>query len=184
MLAYLVKAWQYVFVDGYNAEALIAVDTGIIVTGCPVMYNESIQWAMELQQELSQHGTLFIGMADTVVERQVLSQVETLPKFASDYNQVITFSSKLKPVVLRYFDKYSLYTSLQELLQDIGLDRTVPVEIGRDYTADDWTQELMTVREFAHQHLNANAKQVGYMAQHDLQFQMPHLRLQNTVLHQ
>ena len=54
--------------------------------------------------------------------------------------------------------------------------RTVPVEIGRNYTDHGWTQRLMTVRQFADQYLAPLApSQPGYLAQHRLLEQVPAL---------
>jgi len=53
--------------------------------------------------------------------------------------------------------------------------RTVPVEIGRNYTSDQWTQKLMTVKDFAKQFLKENPEEIGYLAQHQLLDQVPSL---------
>ncbi|KAJ3039932.1 Lysine-specific demethylase 8 [Rhizophlyctis rosea] len=59
-----------------------------------------------------------------------------------------------------------------------GADRTVPVEIGRKYTDDAWSQKLMTFGEFLDQFLSSTSppEEIGYLAQHDLFAQMPQLR--------
>lgn len=36
----------------------------------------------------------------------------------------------------------------RERLVGVAGPRTVPVELGRNYTSDQWTQKLMTVKEF------------------------------------
>ncbi|KAF4548095.1 Hypothetical protein D9617_32g092150 [Elsinoe fawcettii] len=54
--------------------------------------------------------------------------------------------------------------------------RLVPVEIGRSYTDDNWTQEIMTFRRFLNDHLlYPDPDFVGYLAQHDLLDQVPSL---------
>jgi len=60
-------------------------------------------------------------------------------------------------------------------LVKIAGPRTVPIEIGRNYTSDHWTQQLMTVKEFADKYLKADATEVGYLAQHQLLDQVPSL---------
>ena len=63
-----------------------------------------------------------------------------------------------------------------ERLRRLAGPRTVPVEIGRRYTDQDWTQQLMTVEDFAKDFLTDNCSRVGYLAQHQLLSQVPALR--------
>ena len=63
-----------------------------------------------------------------------------------------------------------------ERLRRLAGPRTVPVEIGQRYTDQDWTQQLMTVEEFARDFLTGNCSRVGYLAQHQLLSQVPALR--------
>lgn len=59
----------------------------------------------------------------------------------------------------------------------LGGHRQVPVEIGKSYTDDNWSQQLMTYRQFFQSYLlPANPDDIGYLAQHDLFAQIPALR--------
>ncbi|KAI0229225.1 Lysine-specific demethylase 8 [Massospora cicadina] len=67
------------------------------------------------------------------------------------------------------------------LKSHLGPYRTIPVEVGRQYTDDDWSQVLMTVEAFFRNHLGASGsvqpgRKVGYLAQHDIFRQFPQLR--------
>ncbi|NWW89580.1 KDM8 demethylase, partial [Rhynochetos jubatus] len=53
--------------------------------------------------------------------------------------------------------------------------RTVPVELGARYTDEEWSQKLMTVRDFIDQYI-VNKDGVGYLAQHQLFDQIPELK--------
>jgi len=52
--------------------------------------------------------------------------------------------------------------------------RTVPVEIGSKYTAEDWTQKLMTISDFVDEFMKPSTdppsapRRIGYVAQHTL----------------
>ena len=48
--------------------------------------------------------------------------------------------------------------------------RTIPIEIGRVYTDDSWTQKLMNMHEYISQYVltKNNNKNIGYLAQHEL----------------
>ena len=55
--------------------------------------------------------------------------------------------------------------------------RTVPIEIGSKYTDESWTQTLMTVNEFIVDFIeNPNGKTIGYLAQHEIFYQIPELK--------
>jgi len=64
--------------------------------------------------------------------------------------------------------------SVDRLVRAAG-PRTVPVEIGSSYTHQQWTQKLMTIREFAERYLSEGAEEIGYLAQHQLLEQVPEL---------
>lgn len=47
-------------------------------------------------------------------------------------------------------------------------DRTVPVEIGSHYADENWSQKLMTLKEFIRKYYLGDADDMGYLAQHNL----------------
>lgn len=47
-------------------------------------------------------------------------------------------------------------------------DRTVPIEIGSHYTDENWSQKLMTLKDFIYKHYLGNTADIGYLAQHNL----------------
>ena len=71
-------------------------------------------------------------------------------------------------------------------LDEVIGDRTVPIEIGKEYTDDDWSQKLMTVRAFMDDYFSSDGSKtgadpsarenIGYLAQHELFEQCPELR--------
>ncbi|KAF5288073.1 hypothetical protein FQR65_LT12123 [Abscondita terminalis] len=67
------------------------------------------------------------------------------------------------------------WTDLNYLLKIAG-SRTVPIEIGSHYTDENWTQKLMSLKDFIHNHYLGNSNSVGYLAQHNLFDQISELR--------
>ncbi|XP_055483328.1 bifunctional peptidase and arginyl-hydroxylase JMJD5 [Psammomys obesus] len=63
-----------------------------------------------------------------------------------------------------------------QYIQEIAGCRTVPVEVGSRYTDEDWSQTLMTVNEFIQKYILSEAKDIGYLAQHQLFDQIPELK--------
>ncbi|KAI9199352.1 jumonji domain-containing 5 [Polychytrium aggregatum] len=83
------------------------------------------------------------------------------------------------------------WSNLGYLRRAVGNNRTVPVEIGRSYTDPSWRPELMRFGEFVDQYVLGSddesalgspsgsaspaAREIGYMAQHNLLEQFPAL---------
>ena len=91
---------------------------------------------------------------------------------------LIDYLSKSIPVVIRGLARdwpaCSLWNQKSYWKCTIAAGRTVPVEIGRDYMAADWTQKLMSFTEFLDRMEDTNGECV-YLAQHDLFDQIPRL---------
>lgn len=47
-------------------------------------------------------------------------------------------------------------------------ERTVPIEIGSQYSDENWSQKLMTLKEFVEKYYLSDSGTVGYLAQHNL----------------
>ncbi|KAI4133689.1 MAG: hypothetical protein LQ338_000018 [Usnochroma carphineum] len=69
------------------------------------------------------------------------------------------------------------------LERTFGGRRLIPVEIGRSYTDPDWSQSIITFREFMEKYMLLREEEgaddrskIGYLAQHDLFAQIPSLR--------
>lgn len=62
----------------------------------------------------------------------------------------------------------------------LGGRRLIPVEIGRSYVDEDWTQKIVPFREFTREYIlhphNDGDTQTGYLAQHDILRQIPSLQ--------
>ncbi|KAL3288978.1 hypothetical protein HHI36_003421 [Cryptolaemus montrouzieri] len=63
-----------------------------------------------------------------------------------------------------------------EYLIEMAGDRTVPVEIGTQYVDENWSQKLMTLKEFIEKYYIKKEDCIGYLAQHNLFDQIPELK--------
>ncbi|MCJ1313834.1 hypothetical protein MMC25_007514 [Agyrium rufum] len=62
------------------------------------------------------------------------------------------------------------------MLISLGGRRLVPIELGRSYAAQSFSQSIMPLRKFFSQYLlNSEAETIAYLAQHDLFSQLPDL---------
>ncbi|KZW02399.1 Clavaminate synthase-like protein [Exidia glandulosa HHB12029] len=90
--------------------------------------------------------------------RALFAEPFILPSFCSDWPALNEHS----------------WASRSYLLRVAGRGRVVPVELGADYTRDDWGQELMPWLDFLHT-LSTESTGVRYLAQYDLLKQFPAL---------
>jgi hypothetical protein len=58
----------------------------------------------------------------------------------------------------------------------LGGRRCIPIEIGETYTHTNWRQEILSLRTFMQTYLLTNAKEIGYLGQHNLFRQIPSLQ--------
>lgn len=79
--------------------------------------------------------------------------------------------------VINHWPALEKWKDLNYLTEKAG-SRTVPVELGSQYTSDNWSQSLMKFEEFVQNHVlstNSDSDKV-YLAQHDLFDQIPELK--------
>lgn len=67
-------------------------------------------------------------------------------------------------------------------LLDVCRNRVVPIEIGKNYTNENWSQDLVKFedffrRQFLEDEMRPESKRVEYLAQHNLFDQIPALRM-------
>jgi len=108
----------------------------------------------------------------------------TIPKVdrPSLENFLLEYFLKETPVVIRggiaHWPAVEKWQDLSYLKRLAG-SRTVPVEIGTNYLRESWSQRLMKMADFIDSFVSssgdADAKQIGYLAQHELFEQIPSL---------
>ncbi|GAB6023390.1 Lysine-specific demethylase 8 [Chamberlinius hualienensis] len=88
------------------------------------------------------------------------------------------FETKIPVVITDAVGYWPAFTNRKwsvEYIQEIAGSRTVPIEIGSQYTDDAWSQKLMTISEFIEYYVKKTDNAVGYLAQHQLFDQIPEL---------
>lgn len=100
-------------------------------------------------------------------------ELPSIESFNKDYF-IPQIPVKLKGCML-HWPATTKWLDLNYLLQVAG-DRTVPIEIGSHYTDEDWSQKLMTMKEFIKKHYLSDTGDIGYLAQHNLFDQITELK--------
>uniref|UniRef100_A0A1I8MKG7 JmjC domain-containing protein n=1 Tax=Musca domestica TaxID=7370 RepID=A0A1I8MKG7_MUSDO len=141
---------------------------------------------------------LFDSELDPTVDLQ-LPIIETLPRRSVDcdilrldcpsleeFNEKC-FTPQVPALLLntiRHWPALEKWRDLNYILKLAG-NRTVPIEIGSNYATDEWSQQLMKIKDFLkrqfsqpkqHQSPNDDKHEIEYLAQHELFEQIPLLK--------
>ncbi|XP_071820540.1 lysine-specific demethylase 8-like isoform X1 [Apostichopus japonicus] len=186
-------------------KSLRVCDMGILM-GAPVMDDVLPRMAVKLQQMVTERDKTGVrkehptnSRTTTVKKQRTTSQIRPVLSSTKLIQRVFCpsiavfqseFMERAEPVILTgVIDRWPAMTSRKwslEYLASVAGDRTVPIEIGSKYTEDDWTQKLMTLRDFISSFVQpsevdeAKDRRVGYLAQHQLFNQIP--ELQNDIM--
>ncbi|KAM0942931.1 putative [histone H3]-dimethyl-L-lysine(36) demethylase [Dioscorea sansibarensis] len=98
----------------------------------------------------------------------------SLERFVSDY-----FLKGCPIIISGYIDGWPARTKWKDIeyLKKIAGDRTVPVEVGKNYLCSEWKQELITFSQFLERIVSADCpSKLSYLAQHPLFDQIKELR--------
>ncbi|KAH0465901.1 hypothetical protein IEQ34_006004 [Dendrobium chrysotoxum] len=111
------------------------------------------------------------SLACKAVEKQPSPSLEA---FIRDY-----FLRSYPVIISNYIDHWPARTKWKDVdyLRSIAGDRTVPVEVGKNYLSSDWKQELITFSQFLDRiQTNTSSANLTYLAQHPLFDQIKELR--------
>lgn len=108
------------------------------------------------------------GRCDVLIEN-----CPSIDRFCSQY------FLKEEPVLIRnaidHWPALNNWRDINYLYKTAG-NRTIPVEIGSDYTSSNWSQELLKLKRFLINQFSSNSNpNVEYLAQHNLFDQIPEL---------
>ncbi|XP_017066420.1 bifunctional peptidase and arginyl-hydroxylase JMJD5 [Drosophila eugracilis] len=85
---------------------------------------------------------------------------------------------------IQHWPALDKWLDLNYLLQVAG-NRTVPIEIGSNYASDEWSQQLVKIRDFLRRQFgkqdNNSSHDIEYLAQHELFSQIPALKRDISV---
>ncbi|XP_015918318.2 bifunctional peptidase and arginyl-hydroxylase JMJD5 isoform X1 [Parasteatoda tepidariorum] len=162
-------------------------DNGLLL-GAPIMGNLLSRLAFKLSELLLLEGNdrkncyevkpkkqKVLNEADVVLSHKVLERSNfTKKEFIDD------FMNNSKPVIItdgisNWPAMTSRSWSIDYMLEKTSF-RTVPIELGSKYTDENWTQKLMTVKEFVEHYIWNQSKEIGYLAQHNFFTQIPELK--------
>ncbi|KAJ0965105.1 hypothetical protein J5N97_026243 [Dioscorea zingiberensis] len=181
---------------GDRSEALRALDMGIIMGG-PLLrpdLDAAVQRIMarpvtkesegrNSERMVSEEHSKGLDLADVlhILPNKSLSCkiVEkcsslSLERFVSDY-----FLRGCPIIISGYIDGWPARTKWKDIeyLKRIAGDRTVPVEVGKNYLCSEWKQELITFSQFLERIVSADCpSKLTYLAQHPLFDQIQELR--------
>ncbi|KAF2773362.1 Clavaminate synthase-like protein [Teratosphaeria nubilosa] len=172
--------------DAEWASDLIAVlERGLLVSGGPGR-NDLFQAIFHQLREILPEETDHCVPATFTITRPPQLESQNLIPRAHSVLSMEAFQTWLNdsaqpliiPDVTNHWPAAKHWQNPRYLLnQTLGGKRTVPVEVGASFTDHDWSQKIMPFKRYVTEHLlPANPKKIGYLAQHDLFWQMPDLK--------
>ncbi|XP_078163032.1 2-oxoglutarate (2OG) and Fe(II)-dependent oxygenase superfamily protein isoform X1 [Carex rostrata] len=135
---------------------------------------DASQWEQGLCTNKDPHEALRIlpskSLSGRSIERRALISFET---FISDY-----FLRQIPVIITGCMEHWPASTKWKDInyLKQIAGDRTVPVEVGKNYVCTEWKQELITFSQFLERIGSHNAENTTYLAQHPLFDQIRQLK--------
>ncbi|CAG0904070.1 unnamed protein product [Darwinula stevensoni] len=174
--------------DQAVSNALRACDMGILM-GQPIMNEVLPRLATLISNYLIDFGDQPLDLPEVrlVCPEYLIIQDYTPMCRVTDHLLPVEYLPSIETFIANYVDQSepviikgavdhwpALKWDLKHILKICG-PRLVPVEIGSRYTENDWTQKLMTVKEFARDYVLCG-NGTGYLAQHSLLDQIVELR--------
>ncbi|KAF3331116.1 putative lysine-specific demethylase JMJD5 isoform X1 [Carex littledalei] len=135
---------------------------------------DASQWEEGLCTNKDPHEALRIlpskSLSGRSIERRALISFET---FISDY-----FLRQMPVIITGCMEHWPASTKWKNInyLKQIAGDRTVPVEVGKNYVCTEWKQELITFSQFLERMGSHNPENTTYLAQHPLFDQIRQLK--------
>ncbi|URE32335.1 Cupin superfamily protein [Musa troglodytarum] len=141
----------------------------VVADGCADKWREGISNNRDLAEAL--RILPYKSLSSKKVEKQPSLSLET---FICDY-----FLHDSPVIISGCIDHWPARTKWKDVayLQRVAGDRTVPVEVGKNYLCSEWKQELITFSQFLERvHSNNCPSNMTYLAQHPLFDQIQELR--------
>ncbi|KAG7452789.1 Clavaminate synthase-like protein [Guyanagaster necrorhizus] len=167
-------------------QAIDILDRAIIISGAMGRLDLIHALMQDVQSELASHisGRDFPALSCRRLTHKPLCTASLDVPSLSFLPSLSSFRSQLSssPFILRgYASDWPALTnrpwrSVGYLRNVAGPGRVVPVEVGKDYRNDDWTQQIMPWDEFLASLESDAPDKMLYLAQHNLFMQFPDLR--------
>jgi lysine-specific demethylase 8 len=170
--------------DKVALDAIARLDRAIVIAGAPGKLAIILDLIQKIQMQYLPSGSTpeVLQLSHSSSIKLVLAAKISVPRFEDPPSFTsFQYNHAYRPFILSgYVDDWPArnehsWSSLQYLSSVAGRGRVVPVEVGSDYRANDWTQKMMDWHEFLDS-LNSQAHPVLYLAQHSLFLQFPALR--------
>lgn len=137
------------------------------------------------KRELNQHFLSFIPYFKNNVKNQI-KRVKDLDLFDFRDQYLVPKTPVIITDCMSEWPAMSHRKWSVDYIERVAAYRTVPIEIGSKYTDEEWTQKLMTIKEFVNQFIlcegqHSRGRQTGYLAQHNLFDQIEELMADISV---
>ncbi|KAL1452509.1 hypothetical protein WDU94_006734 [Cyamophila willieti] len=183
-----------------NEECIHVLDRGILLGYNNPHVTQAVSWLMDMynwmnndsgKKDKSSEGDFQSGRKGSsinsssqnhavIVSKWEVQGIRGIPIMEMRSPSLLSFQSDLLSVrrplkLLGCVDHWpALNVWNLNYFRNLAGPRLVPIELGKKYTDEDWSQRLMSLNQFLDQHMNEDSH--AYLAQHDLLSQIPQLK--------
>ncbi|XP_023293664.2 bifunctional peptidase and arginyl-hydroxylase JMJD5 isoform X1 [Lucilia cuprina] len=163
----------------------VLLDDAILIGCTQDIYDKSQQFKDILIEILDKHldpcHDLKLSIIDNPPRLNINCDILQLNKPSVLEFKQKCFDRQQPALLLNTFQHWPALEKWRDLnyILKIAGNRTVPIEIGSNYANDEWSQQLMKIKDFLKRQFSHNSEQstdIEYLAQHELFEQIPQLK--------
>ncbi|XP_036336454.1 bifunctional peptidase and arginyl-hydroxylase JMJD5-like [Rhagoletis pomonella] len=176
----------YLFCESLSKTQLLRcseiLDEAILIGCTQSLYKGSDQFQTQLTSYISKvsedNAERYLPIIAELERQQYKCDIPVLDCPSVENFHKICFNSEQPALLLNTIAHWPAMHKWRDLnyLHKLAGNRTVPIEIGANYTTDEWSQQLVKIRDFLRRQFVQSNTQIEYLAQHELFDQIPALK--------
>ncbi|XP_050333809.1 bifunctional peptidase and arginyl-hydroxylase JMJD5 isoform X1 [Bactrocera neohumeralis] len=158
------------------------LDEAILIGCTQGLYEGSDEFQIQLtnyiSEALEENTQTPLPIIDTLKRQQLKCDIPVLDCPSIEDFRTECFTTERPALLLNTITHWPALQKWRDLnyIHKLAGNRTVPIEIGSNYTTDEWSQQLVKIRDFLHRQFTNTDNEIEYLAQHELFDQIPALK--------
>ncbi|XP_004525826.1 lysine-specific demethylase 8 [Ceratitis capitata] len=176
----------YLLCEGVSQQQLMRcteiLDEAILIGCTQELYSKSDEFQNQLTEFVSEFSDdvseIPLPIIEEVKRQDYKCDIPVLDCPTVENFRTKCFISEQPALLLNTFMHWPAMQKWRDLnyLFKLAGNRTVPIEIGANYTTDEWSQQLVKIRDFLRRQFTETHHEIEYLAQHELFDQIPALK--------
>ncbi|XP_011182789.2 bifunctional peptidase and arginyl-hydroxylase JMJD5 [Zeugodacus cucurbitae] len=175
----------YLLCEGVAKQQLIrcseVLDEAILIGCTQELYEGSDEFQTQLTSYINKaldSAQSQLPIIEELKRQQVKSDIPVLDCPSIEDFRGKCFTSEHPALLLNTIKHWPALQKWRDLnyIHKLAGNRTVPIEIGANYTTEEWSQQLVKIRDFLQRQFTSYDNEIEYLAQHELFDQIPALK--------